>query len=178
MPSGTSGRMVEPLPRRYRQLVMTAHRPHVNVALAVLLCIAVLGCSVEKENSRSERLVESGSSSENVLLTSDTLSGAVWRPLPQYLPETRIEPRPSKGSIQFAPDGTWTGSDGCNREGGTYSLSSATMTMDHVGLMTQIGCDNFSPQGQLDGTVLMLDASGTHLTALDSDGKVVVEYTR
>ena len=120
--------------------------------------------------------------SEDVDLTGQ------WRPLARYLPSrplTRLPPISGErgwqhfpGSVRFRLNGTWTGSDGCNEQQGTYSLSSEVLTMTPSGYFTQVGCSNFPPQEQLDGTVLRFEASGDRFTALDSDGNVVVEYVR
>ncbi|MEJ8278582.1 hypothetical protein [Pseudonocardia spirodelae] len=43
---------------------------------------------------------------------------------------------------EFAPDGTWTGSDGCNGQGGTWSLDADGTFTATANPSTLIGCEN------------------------------------
>lgn len=48
----------------------------------------------------------------------------------------------SKAFVAFAADGTWTGSDGCNRAGGRYVLGAGGRLPATSGPQTLIGCEN------------------------------------
>ena len=43
---------------------------------------------------------------------------------------------------EFAPDGTWTGSDGCNGQSGEWTLGDGGALRATAGLSTMIGCEN------------------------------------
>lgn len=158
---------------------MGSARPRLSLALAVVVCVTAAGCSVAKENSQPERPAETEThaSAESRPVTYAALSGVTWRPLRRYLRDYSPPPPPNTGEVEFQADGHWTGYDGCNGEGGRFYLSEATVTMKG-GPVTDMGCANFSPSALLDGADLRLDPSGSHLTALDADGQVVVEYSR
>lgn len=110
--------------------------------------------------------------------TNADLFGETWRPLPRYVPQLgSFENSPRTGEVTFMPGGRWTGFDGCNRASGAYALTADGLTMTG-GALTDVGCANMSPEGYLNGTVVTVSASGTHLTATNAKGEVVVEYAR
>ena|SRR5690349_7839629 len=71
--------------------------------------------------------------------------------------------------VEFLEDGTWRGSDGCNGQSGSWSLSPARGFEASQGVQTLIGCANVNVGGwlddartvQIDGDLLVLrDAEG------------------
>lgn len=112
------------------------------------------------------------------LVIKEALYGQAWRPLGRYVPKIGgFENSPDRGTVKFMPDGTWSGFDGCNGAGGTYKLTSNKLKMSG-GAVTDIGCANMSSEELLNGALLTVDPSGTHLTATDLNGNVIVEYAR
>ncbi|HLU56054.1 MAG TPA: META domain-containing protein [Pseudonocardia sp.] len=71
--------------------------------------------------------------------------------------------------VEFAADGTWTGSDGCNRTRGTWELGPDGGFAATAGPSTMIGCENVpiarwladAARAEFDGATLVLrDAGG------------------
>jgi len=118
------------------------------------------GTSVERAVSRAE------------------LSGKTWLPVAQYVPRRgSLRNPPNTGAVTFNADGTWSGFDGCNRLSGRYRVVESVLTILSEG-GTDIGCANMSPKDGLDGARLVLSTAANHLTAVDADGDVLVEYRR
>lgn len=137
----------------------------------------------DKAETRTLPITEAASGKAVQFKEAD-LYGKAWRPLSRYVPTRyglngvgKINRSPNVGMVKFMPDGTWTGFDGCNGAGGTYKLTSNKLRMSG-GAVTDIGCANMSPEEQLNGALLTVNPSATHLTATDANGNVVVEYAR
>jgi hypothetical protein len=97
--------------------------------------------------------------------TSD-LTGR-WEPEGSFAPETPF--------AEFHPDGTWSGSDGCNGGGGRWSLGDGGVLLATSGVSTLIGCDGLAVPslvattgraGIVDGKLVLVDASGVELQTL------------
>lgn len=72
--------------------------------------------------------------------------------------------------VEFAADGSWTGSDGCNAAGGRFVLGDAGLLLATSGASTAMGCDNS------DGPTWVAKAAragldGDALTLYDTEGK-------
>lgn len=98
----------------------------------------------------------------------------VGRWVPGDRPEAR-GPRPPQ--VTFAADGDWTGSDGCNGQGGQWLAGPAGSFLAVAGLQTLIGCDNVNVGGWLTAAsragirgdeLVLLDRSGRELGRLRS----------
>lgn len=106
------------------------------------------------------------------------LSGKTWLPVARYVPRRGNLRNPiNTGAVTFHADGTWSGFDGCNRLSGRYRVVASVLTILSEG-GTDIGCANMSPKDGLDGARIVLSTDATHLTAVDADGDVLVEYRR
>ena len=60
--------------------------------------------------------------------------------VPRYLSTGPAEPY-----AEFAPDGTWTGTDGCNGLGGVWRLAAGGLSLATTGPMTAMGCEGMQP---------------------------------
>jgi hypothetical protein len=79
--------------------------------------------------------------------------------------------------VVFHPDGTWTGSDGCNGGGGRWALGASGEFMATSGPSTLIGCEGApvpswvaqaSSAGiDADGRLLLFDAAGAEVGSLE-----------
>ncbi|BBG00176.1 MULTISPECIES: META domain-containing protein [Pseudonocardia] len=55
---------------------------------------------------------------------------------------------------EFAADGSWTGSDGCNGQSGTWALEDDGAFTGAAGMSTMIGCENVPVAFWIDDAVL------------------------
>jgi len=74
--------------------------------------------------------------------------------------------------IEFRDDGSWAGSDGCNRTGGRWVLGEAGLLVVASGIRTLIGCDG-SDVAELASVATGVAATSTGLTFYGPDGVLV-----
>ncbi|WP_328471643.1 META domain-containing protein [Actinoplanes sp. NBC_00393] len=98
--------------------------------------------------------------------TSATLLGK-WKPDP--MPQGTQEPGPF---AEFLADGKWTGSDGCNGQGGRWLSGPNGSLLATQGPMTLIGCAG-APIGQWMTEARRAGFDGQTLVLLDGAGKEV-----
>ena len=80
---------------------------------------------------------------------------------------------PDQPYLEFAHDGTWKGSDGCNNANGTWSMDTAGALTTTSGPQTRIYCDGEQlPLYLIDAASARYD--GTNLTLIGHDGKELV----
>jgi heat shock protein HslJ len=111
------------------------------------------------------------------------LSGTSWDLASYALPDGGVAPAVESGgtaSLTFAPDGSWSGSTGCNRIAGTYVQDGSALTIE-PGPMTLVGCDGpVADQEQAIVTALPLVTSFTAAESLvlrSADGGELLTYT-
>ncbi|MGA1838049.1 META domain-containing protein [Herbiconiux sp. 11R-BC] len=75
--------------------------------------------------------------------------------------------------LDFASDGSWTGSDGCNGAQGDWSVDSSGMLSVTAGAQTLIGCDGVALPGILSQAGMAL-RQGEELILADTDGKAMI----
>jgi hypothetical protein len=88
-----------------------------------------------------------------------------------------VQPATSKAYVSFAADNTYSGSDGCNGEGGHYVLGADGVALATSGGSTLVGCEN-SP---LPRWIVESGRVGTRegrLVFVDPSGKVLGEAKR
>jgi hypothetical protein len=77
---------------------------------------------------------------------------------------------PTRPAVHFAADGRWSGSDGCNGAGGTWTVSDGGAFLATSGASTLIGCPGVDVGPQVSGarraafegdTLVLLDVTGT-----------------
>lgn len=85
--------------------------------------------------------------------------------------------RPERPHVRFHPDGSWTGSDGCNGTGGRWALGHGGAVLLTSGITTLIGCGNVNVLGSAplaraavdrDGFLVLYDFSGAPVQSLRS----------
>lgn len=160
---------------------MRTSRRGLPIVFALLGVVLLAGCSGEAGEPRPDRSVEGQAdpARASVRVTSAALRGEAWQPLRKYVPDDHPLGVPLKaGRVRFMEGGRWIGSDGCNVEGGRFSLQSKAIAMTIRPFKTLVGCGHFSAYEALNGQTLSLNAAGTHMTVLDDAGRTVVEYSR
>jgi heat shock protein HslJ len=81
---------------------------------------------------------------------------------------------PDQPYLAFADDGTWKGSDGCNRTSGDWSVADDGSLTTTAGFSTLIGCQGAPLPKLLGESALAYLDSGT-LVLADADGATLLE---
>lgn len=84
-----------------------------------------------------------------------------------------VEPPASKAFLELAPSGEWSGSDGCNGQGGRWVAGPDGALLATSGVSTLMACDNQVPVGSWLSTAARAGFDGTELVLLDMDGNPV-----
>lgn len=108
--------------------------------------------------------------------TPQMLSGT-WRPVKLDGFATLKTARPDDPTLTFAPDGTWTGSDGCNAISGTFSIGQRGEFSSQANGQRLIECQNVPHTSALAAAKrVSSDRRALHFYA--SDGREVAIYAR
>lgn len=99
-----------------------------TVALAALAALLLAGCGTGGAPTAG-----AGTSGPHAAMAAD-LTGVRWLPADGTAQ--------GRAFAEFAPDGTWTGSDGCNGQSGEWTLGDGGALRATAGLSTMIGCEN------------------------------------
>lgn len=84
----------------------------------------------------------------------------------------------TKAAITFGMDGKWSGTDGCNRVGGTYrAADNGSITADAGAATTLMSCDNVPNRGALE-LAARFKIDGRSLTLYAADGSGVASYEK
>jgi hypothetical protein len=101
-----------------------------------------------------------------------------WEPIPITGAVVRPGQKPPASSfVTFAADGTWSGSDGCNAQGGRYRVDDAGALVVTAGPSTLVGCVGF-PVGTWMSQVRRAGRVGRELTLLDGQGHEIAQLFR
>jgi heat shock protein HslJ len=121
----------------------------------------------------------SASAGSNAQAPAATAQAAVgtWRAVRLSGFTTLKAARPNDPTITFKDDGTWTGSDGCNGIGGTYSIGQHGEFTAKSGGQRLIGCDNV-PHTAVLAAAKRIASDKTGLTFYAGDGREVARYAR
>ena len=110
------------------------------------------------------------------VITAQAMSGT-WRPLQLAGFKALTASRPDDPVLVFKPDGTWTGSDGCNGLHGTYSIGQRGAFSATSGPQHMIGCENV-PHTAVLTTAKRVGISGDTLEFFGADGARLATYAR
>jgi hypothetical protein len=77
---------------------------------------------------------------------------------------------PGGAHVELSADGSWTGSDGCNRQAGRWVGDTAGTVLAVAGAQTQIGCENVAVPAWFD-EARAAGFDGDVLVLLDADGR-------
>lgn len=94
----------------------------------------------------------------------------------KWVQRGRPQTAPTPPFLDFASDGTWTGSDGCNSSSGRWLMDGTGAVLATSGPSTLVGCAGMADLGAaltqaahigiLDGTLLLLDQDGSTILSL------------
>lgn len=85
------------------------------------------------------------------------------------------EPQRDPATVTFEADGKWTGSDGCNGLGGTYTVGEDGSFSAESGPSTLIACDNV-PNAEVLVAATKVELTDGKLYFYDAAGQVVGTY--
>ena len=98
-----------------------------------------------------------------------------WLPVVPEATADEAEQPTTEPYVEFAADGTWSGSDGCNGHGGRWAATAEGNLIATAGPSTLIFCEGAPVGGWLsatalagtsDGELVLLDSAGTELGRL------------
>ncbi|GAA3636516.1 hypothetical protein GCM10022223_63710 [Kineosporia mesophila] len=127
--------------------------------MPLVAAVLVAGCGSDDEVTPRDAGVE-----RNILGT--------WYPwdIPAYVPPGFGADSFPEATVTFKENGTWTGSDGCNGQGGDYEIAAdGTFSAGEPGPSTLMGCANVpnatvlhsSTKASVEGGMLVLSLNGT-----------------
>ena len=153
-----------------------------GTAAVAVAAVAVAGFGLAgSRNQPMQPPVAGGQTSASAAATPEVFSAktvaGTWRPVQMVGVQSLKKARPDDPVLVFKPDGTWTGSDGCNGLQGTYSIGqrgafSATLGPQHL-----VGCDNVPHTGVLNAAK-RIAVSGDTLQFFGPDGQKLASYAR
>jgi heat shock protein HslJ len=152
-----------------------------GAAAVAVAAVAVVGFSLGGQNAPVQLPVAGGetpaaTTSVQAPPSAESVSGT-WRPMQMAGLTTLKAQRPDDPLIEFKPDGTWTGSDGCNGLSGTYTIGQRGEFTAKAGPQRLVGCDNVPHTAVLQGAKrITLDADT--LKFFGGDGRELASYAR
>jgi hypothetical protein len=152
-------------------------------AAAAVVVIAAVGFSLHGGGSASSPAPAAGNPvaatkapSTTPVTTMQMLSGT-WRPVRLSGFTTLKAARPDDPTLTFSPDGTWTGSDGCNGISGTFSIGQRGEFSSHAKGQRLIECSNV-PHTSVLAAATRISSDQSTLRFYGGDGREVATYTR
>ncbi|UOR02256.1 META domain-containing protein [Leucobacter allii] len=128
---------------------------------AVALAAGLSGTPAD-DPTRTVTAPEAQSPGEDAVVPQERTLLGTWRaPLPAN----------QDAFAEFAADGHWEASDGCNRMEGTWRLGvGGELRIDSSGVMTLIGCDNVPIPTAIAGAVAVSFVGDDGLVLIAADG--------
>lgn len=108
--------------------------------------------------------------------TMQAMSGT-WRLVKLAGAPAPKAPRPDDPMLTFSPDGTWTGSDGCNGISGTFTIGQRGEFTSQAGGQRLIECGNV-PHTDLLAAARRIGSDQSTLRFFAADGREVATYAR
>lgn len=151
-----------------------------GAAAVAVAAIAVVGFNLAGRDAPSQPPVAADTAAATpaakVQLSPQTVAGT-WRPVEMDGLKTLKAARPEDPVLVLVPDGTWTGSDGCNGLQGTYTIGQRGEFTATVGPQHMVGCQNVPHTGVLKTAKrVALDADTLRFFA--PDGRQLASYAR
>jgi heat shock protein HslJ len=153
-----------------------------GAAAVAVAAIAVAGFGLAgSRNQPTQPPVATGQAPASAVETPQVFSAqtvaGTWRPVQMVGVQSLKAARPEDPVLVFKPDGTWTGSDGCNGLQGTFSIGqrgafSATSGPQHL-----VGCENVPHTGVLQAAKRIAISADT-LQFFGADGRQLASYAR
>lgn len=142
----------------------------------------MVGFGLAGSNNQPTQAPVAGSS-PSVTPTHTALAGAAqtvagtWRPQQLAGFKALQTARPDDPVLVFKPNGTWTGSDGCNSLQGTYTIGQRGAFTATSGPQQMIGCENV-PHTAVLTAAKRVEVSEDTLRFFGADGAQLASYAR
>jgi heat shock protein HslJ len=154
-----------------------------GVAAAAVVVLAVVGFSLRSNGPAVHPDPAAGRSAQATPTTGTTsaptmrvLSGS-WRPVRLDGFVSLKAARPEDPILTFSPDGTWSGSDGCNGISGTFTLGQRGEFTSRSNGQRLVECDNV-PNTAVLAAAKRISSDQTTLWFFAADGRQVATYAR
>jgi heat shock protein HslJ len=154
-----------------------------GAAAAAVAAIAVAGFGLAgSQDKPTQPPVAAGEEKTAVVgatpqvLAAQAVAGK-WRAVQMLGTQSLRDSRPEDPVLVFKPDGTWTGSDGCNGLQGTYTIGQRGAFTATVGPQHLVGCENVPHTGVLHAAKRIAVTSDT-LQFFGADGRQLATYAR
>jgi heat shock protein HslJ len=153
-----------------------------GAAAVAVAAIAVAGFGLAgSRNQPTQPPVATGQAPASASVTPQVASAqtvaGTWRPTQMIGAKSLKAARPNDPVLTFKPDGTWTGSDGCNGIGGTYTIGQRGAFSATSGAQHMVGCENVPHTGVLHAAK-RIAVDGDTLRFFDADGRQLASYAR
>lgn len=166
--------------RRERRTWLAAGAAGIAVAAVAVLGVVMQGDPERPPFAGPPAAVQTSGPTTTASATAPATASGVtgtWFPLRMTGFTGLKRPRPQQPMLTFAADGTWTGSDGCNSLGGTYTLAAGGVFSATIGDQRLAGCDNVPHTGVLTDTRKVV-GDKISLRFLGADGLELASYVR
>lgn len=153
-----------------------------GAAAVAVAAVAVVGFGLAGSHNQPTQSPVAGNS-PTVTPTPTALGGpdptmaGTWRPEQLAGFKALRTARPDDPVLVFEPNGTWTGSDGCNNLQGTYTISQRGGFTATAGPQRLIGCENV-PHTAVLTAAKRVEVSEDTLRFFGADGAQLASYAR
>ena len=154
-----------------------------GVAVAAVVVLAAVGFSlrsngpaVPPDPAASRSAQASPTTGTTSAPTMRVLSGS-WRPVKLDGFVSLKAARPEDPILTFSPDGTWSGSDGCNGISGTFTLGQRGEFTSRSNGQRLVECDNV-PNTAVLAAAKRISSDQATLWFFAADGRQVATYAR
>ena len=144
-------------------------------AAGIVAAVAIFGPSGSDSPANVAGETGQGTEQQFPAPISEAIRGE-W--LPAEIPGFDLSaagPQRDPATVSFEADGTWTGSDGCNGLGGSYTVGEDGSFSAESGPSTLIACDNV-PNAEVLVTAKKVELTDGKLYFYDAGGQVVGTY--
>jgi heat shock protein HslJ len=151
-----------------------------GAAAAAIAVIAGVGFSLNHSGTSTPPPAPAASSQAPATAAAITAAQALpgtWRPVKLSGFGALKEGRPDDPTLTFRSDGTWTGSDGCNNLGGTFTIGQRGEFTSHAKGQRLVECGNV-PHTTVLAAARRITADQTTLKFYAGDGREVATYAR
>jgi heat shock protein HslJ len=154
-----------------------------GVAAAAVAVLAVVGFSLQSGGPAVTPHPAASRPTQPIPTTGTTtaptmqgLSGS-WRPVKLDGFVSLKAARPEDPILIFSPDGTWSGSDGCNSISGTFTVGQRGEFTSTANGQRLVGCDNV-PNTAVLAAAKRISSDRNTLRFFAGDGRQVATYAR
>lgn len=153
-----------------------------GAAAVAVAAVAVVGFGLAGSHNQPTQAPVAGSSPSVTPTNAVRAAGAqtvagTWRPQQLAGFKTLQTARPDDPVLVFKPNGTWTGSDGCNSLQGTYTIGQQGAFTATSGPQHMIGCENV-PHTAVLTAAKRVEVSEDTLRFFGADGAQLASYAR